>query len=67
MSFSFFPFPKGSTPTSSATVYVLADRIQHEFEDNISKLLEEIITPVLKSLHTFFVIYSRGNHFHVCA
>lgn len=60
-------FPKGSTPTSSATVYVLADRIQHEFEDNISKLLEDIITPVLKSLHTFFVIYSMGNHLHVCA
>eukprot|EP01035_Chromulina_nebulosa_P028430 gene28430-37529_t len=40
---------RGSTPTSSATVYVLADRIQHEFEDNISKLLEDIITPIQSS------------------
>lgn len=33
-------------PTSSSTLYVLADRIQHEFEDSIFSLLDDVVSPM---------------------
>ena len=38
--------PVSVSPTSSATIYVLADRIQHQFEDNLTQLLQDVIHPV---------------------